>query len=404
MKRLLYISFSPYDANFSSTIRNESLIEGFVKLGYAVQYITVESGNFQRVKDKGFSRGNQISLNLINQSNYINSNDKLRSLKYFILSYIKKTKSLKRLLYYVYNFFSVYEPVSKEFNYRVAVGNFELSSHYDYIISSSDPKFSHKFAVDLIDKKLFTYGRYIQYWGDPFLIDITKHSFLTSFFIKRQESFLMSRADKIVYTSPATADVCKAIYPLQSEKIYFIPTAVNFESSSSECFFNEDGPRRMRVCYAGSYYRKFRNLIPFYNASLKFSDSADFFIVGESDLAIESTHSIKVLGSESYSEKLERESDLIIVVLNKSGTQLPGKLYHVAKYMKPILVILDGEYSRFFKEFIEDYLGYFVCDNTVDSISFFLESFFAADYQTLAVSELAIHRLNSLSIAKSFLN
>ena len=64
---------------------------------------------------------------------------------------------------------------------------------------------------------------------------------------------------------------------------------------------------------------------------------------------------------------IEAESDILVVVANSSGGQIPGKVYKYAATDKTILFILDGE-----KEKIVDIFGgynrYIFVENNIDDI------------------------------------
>lgn len=62
-------------------------------------------------------------------------------------------------------------------------------------------------------------------------------------------------------------------------------------------------------------------------------------------------------------EKYEEDADLLIVLLNKKGTQIPGKIYHYAGTNKPILIILDGDRKEEIKEYLSLFNRFYFCEN-----------------------------------------
>ena len=86
-------------------------------------------------------------------------------------------------------------------------------------------------------------------------------------------------------------------------------------------------------------------------------------------------------------------------ILNTSGTQIPGKIYHYAAANKPILIILDGEYKQEIFKYLNEYNRFVFCDNKVESIK---ESIKNICLEKVKYKPLDI--LNAKNIALSFLN
>ena len=69
-------------------------------------------------------------------------------------------------------------------------------------------------------------------------------------------------------------------------------------------------------------------------------------------------------------KKIEDKTNILIFLCNKSGGQIPGKIYQYAASNKTILFILDGsvEEKEVLKDFFEKYNRFVFCDNNVSSI------------------------------------
>ena len=64
----------------------------------------------------------------------------------------------------------------------------------------------------------------------------------------------------------------------------------------------------------------------------------------------------------------EKKADLLVCVLNRYGTQIPGKLYYCASTCKPVLVILDGDEIQKMKDFLLTFDRFYLCENNENSI------------------------------------
>lgn len=143
----------------------------------------------------------------------------------------------------------------------------------------------------------------------------------------------------------------------------FVPTPF----IEKKCY-GKTNNRRPLVSYFGSYKSDIRNIVPLYDAALKVRDYFDFLIVGDSDLDLEGKDNIEIKPRGDVSED-EKCTDIYICVLNNSGTQIPGKVYHDAATDKPVLVILDGEAGNEIKEYLSTFERYYFCANHADAIA-----------------------------------
>jgi hypothetical protein len=237
---------------------------------------------------------------------------------------------------------------------------------YDIVISSSDPKTSHLLAREL-KKQGLKAGKWIQYWGDPMSLDITNNVIWPKWFIRIVEKRILKEADSIIYVSPFTLEKQKELFKEHSNKMKCIP--IPYINTKQYNINKNDSI--LKVSYLGSYYSKVRNIVPLYNAVLGLNQKVELVIAGTTDIKLENSENVKVLPNMNRIDlsKYEDESDAIICVLNSSGTQVPGKLYHYAGTNIPILVIVDGEYGSRIKEYLEKFDRYVLCENNERSIS-----------------------------------
>lgn len=241
---------------------------------------------------------------------------------------------------------------------------------YDVLITFSDPKTSH--IIGGYCKKNNLDMKYIQQWGDPLADDITSTSLLPRFVKKYIEWKLMSCADKICYVSPVTLQSQRKVFPKIAEKMFFVPTPCE------EHTYDKSPGSELKIGYVGSYSPVARNIMPYYNAAKKMS-KIKFEFIGdlERELNLEETPNIRILGRQPHN-KLDdymKHYDVMVCLMNKRGTQIPGKIFNYAGTNKEILVIQDGEYGEKIKKYFERYNRFTFVNNTEADICSALEKY-----------------------------
>lgn len=334
MSKFLFVSSFDLRRNTSGNIRLVSLMKSLHDKGHKVHCIFIPSGH---TSDKRIFEGlvgidklitfphEEIMYN--EQTEYVSQ--KRHSLSGIIRSWIIN----------IYTKFTVYDVYQLSLT-RLSIHDLsELEDSYDFIISSSEPRSSHKFAKRIIRLKKYK-SRWILYWGDPMSNDVASTKMFSSRESK-EEQRLISAADFSLYTNPCAVNYMKRKYPQLASRIDWIPTTdYNIELNDKEKgdFF--------KIGYFGDYNSKFRNLEPFYKACSE--NSLNALIIGSSDKPFESTSTVKVYGRMSREEVNAKEKDcgILIVLENISKTgeciQVPGKLYHYGLSYKYILVITES--------------------------------------------------------------
>lgn len=326
--KILIISLTPIEALTSAMFRTLALARGLAEAGNKIDFLSVP---FNTLLREGETNDSIKKINIIRtQPNaaykrVIESGDRKES-------YAKTI--VKKVLRKVWHSCSVYD-----YTYTIAK-NIRIDRlpvrHYDIVISSSDPKSSH-IAVKTLQKQGLTYGKWIQYWGDPLAIDIAQESIYPQFIMRHIERNLLHGADDIVYVSPFTLKEQQKLYPAYKERMRFVPV-----SYMKEEVFPEVENRRFVIGYYGNYECMARNIIPFYEACINLDKSVDVSIYGDSDLQLADTENIHIY-PRGIIEEHKRIADLLVCVMNSQGTQIPGKLYHLAGTNKKVLVVLDVE-------------------------------------------------------------
>lgn len=341
---ILFISLSPLDAIYSCSIRNQSLIRGLLDLGHRVDFLTVAN-------ETGVKRKEKLSPDSMFRIVNINSDSlgKATKIKAHSLSYFGNIPR------WFYHRFFLFEFIGK------AVKGFKMSQlckrNYDVLISSSDPKATHKFTKDILARGL-EYKYWIQYWGDPLTIDITNKTIYPNWYKKHVEGELLDVANKVVYTSPFTLECQQRLFPKAAHKMVSLPTPY-----LEKLTYPKTHNSRFVVGYHGNYHSRYRDMWPLLSAFDILGNDFELDLVGGTDLNLNNTDNISVHPPTGSIEVFQQRSDLFVVLLNKRGTQIPGKVFHLAGSNKPILVITDGEYKNEFVDYLKRFNRYHVCTN-----------------------------------------
>lgn len=344
--RILYVTFSAIDSNYSSTIRNKSILNGFITNGHLVDVISTFD-NASSTNDDCIKHNINGKLIIIYrksfQENKVNNNSLF--------------KKIAKIVYHKLSPFGMSLFYLRRINPTLLPAN-----SYDIVISSSNPVTSH-LAVRQLIKQGLKYKKWIQCWGDPLSMDIVNKLIYPKKIINKLENWILKAADKIIYVSPVTVDLQKEIFTKQSKKMIFLPTpyiSKKYPGVQNDVF---------KVGYHGSYMSSIRNIIPLYNAVNNSTLQIELDIIGDSNLSLLKTIKVNVYQRKQNIEEYIEKTDLLVVLLNSLGGQLPGKIYHISGTNKPILVILDGEYKDVFKEYFNQFNRFLFCNNDEESIS-----------------------------------
>jgi hypothetical protein len=350
--RVLYITLSPIDTNTSATLRNKAVLKGLAENGVAIDLLTLSAIENNNFFDRKVDKLDNVNIIRLAQNKAYSSLTKTNK------SFIGRVKKiLMPLARKVFHTFSLYD--NTIYRARKLRKADVPRDYYDLVISSSDPKSSHIAAQKLISDGL-GYGKWIQYWGDPMTDDITKKSFHPRWYVKRTEKRILSKADSIIYVSPFTLGRQEEMFPAYSHKMEFIVTPYMQPKIYEKDRVSSEG---ITIGYFGDYKSRVRDIGPIYRYAEK--SNIRLVIAGNSDLELLPKENIIIYPRISQDEvsRLEEEADVLLCILNKHGTQIPGKLYHYAATNKPILVLLDGEHKGEMADYIKAFDRYIICDN-----------------------------------------
>lgn len=339
MNKLLFVSSGLMTSSTSAAIRNRRLVGELVKYfdvcaidisprGSSISHeiegahgFLVQSGVYS-TENIGFSEENNFLFRV------------RQWLKSFVRCVVPDKYSIELLLY---DFSSVFSDVPV----------------FDVVLTSSDPKGVHACLFNSSFRKRFIGGgtKIIEYWGDPWYGDINFH---TNGITRCLERKIFSRADDVVFNSLATysekSDGCKGI-----SRFHFLSRGVNGNVNElpDTLHWHFDS---VRLLYAGDYFSVSRNLSPLINAV----NGLDVYlsVVGDGDFSGPVPANVKLSGRVDPGEVqcLMCDTDVLIVLLNRAGGQIPGKLYDYASSDRPVVVLYDDErlleHIPFFDRFV----------------------------------------------------
>ncbi len=356
MNKILYVVSRPLEINTSASVRNKAMIEGLIANGFSVDLLTTTPDKKHAAYDKSLSAEGAHTIRIP-----MNQTQKVTGLS-------RKNKLLSRLKSVAYKWISKHEVYDHLKFIATHTDYVDLDNNqYDYIISSSDPKSSHLFVKRLLECKAEKFnGKWIQIWGDPFLADITRTN-ANKQKIRAEEQKLLEAADYVFYVSKMTLEQQKKIYPTCAHKMRYMPIPYVKEKITASRSLENAGI--IELAYCGDYDTSIRNLKPLYHA-INQIDNAHLTVCGGSDAPLQSTEKVSVKGRVTYEVTcdVENSADILVFVANRSGTQIPGKVYQYTGTNKPVLFVLDGD-KEALKEQFEAYDRFVFVENDIACIT-----------------------------------
>lgn len=239
---------------------------------------------------------------------------------------------------------SLLKPYIPDFLYlkKISLKNKVDFNLYDLVISSSEPKGLHK----IIERNIVSYKikefSYVQYWGDPWYDDISRPS---NFITKILEKRLISKADILIYNSILTLKRQKKLFVSEADKMLYLPRGLDLST------FNQPNvikpiSNKFSLLYAGDFRSNYRSIQNLVNACSCLDIT--LYLAGNGDFNKEGIDEcVQELGRLSTDAllKIRERADFEVVIMNSRGGQLPGKVFDVMTSDKPVILILDGDFS-----------------------------------------------------------
>ena len=226
---------------------------------------------------------------------------------------------------------------------------------YDLIFSASSPFVCHLVGATL--KKLSHLPSVVEY-GDPWLHTPHRGYNKLSFQLRRQlEEVVLQNAEKVIVTTEATKRLYLKEYGFLKDDAVEVLTS-GFDPKDFTVGFNDRVDKdEFRIVYTGSIYGV-RDIKPFLMALDRFIHSnraagkeIEFYCVGR----IEDVESltlmkklrdvVKLTGFLPFMEALSfaKSADVLLLIGNTGGVQIPGKVFTYFGVKRPILTILGGK-------------------------------------------------------------
>ena len=359
--KLLIVSCILEEYCNSSSLCVQLLCKGFLQNGHTVVLATP----YPNVNNKYY------------RDDYKFENEHLQHIRYGVKSKKydtndlnnKKTKNFSNFLLKIYRKFDLFGRSIRCLKFVPKVYGLIKDMEYsiDVVISTSDPKTSHLFANRLL-KYFKDKPYYIQYWGDPLLLDITQKSLLPKVVKKQIERAILEKAERIIYVSPATLDEQQKLFPDLSANMVYIPTPCE------ETYYKKVGG--VVLGYFGSYQSSVRNIMPLYNA-VKNKKGVYLYLVGDSDLTLSKQENICVVDRVSPVElqNYYDKCNVFVVLTNKYGSQIPAKIFRDAGSNREVLVVYEKGDGEVIKDYFSSFNRFSFVENSEQAISAVLEKY-----------------------------
>ncbi|GAA1370506.1 hypothetical protein [Peribacillus frigoritolerans] len=390
--KILYITSAPITTTSSANICNIAIIKGFLALGHDVTVLCAHSDslvNEEILISLGIERASIVPIRYSRPSITVNNNN-IKSKRKI------SAKNVVRKIYHSFSIFDHYKILAKRLS---ELNVFE--EYFDLMITSSDPRSVHLLGEWIQKHKRNSYGKWMQLYGDPILLDISTQLKLPKSYIRYIEKKLIRMADKVLYVSPLTLIEQKKIYPSYSDKMHFISIPyIKEKIFDNKKIINS----KIKIGYFGDYNPNIRNLKPLYDGVNKMKN-LQLFLYGNSSSPFDSTTNVTVKSRVPFNEleEIEKQVDILIGVCNLKGTQVPAKLYYYAATNKPVIFIIDGneQNKQFLSEYITSFNRFIVCENNIESIEDTIMNF---EELNKTVNNSPIEKLNFINVAKEICN
>lgn len=353
-QRILFISeMKDMRTDASSTqIMTYNLLEGLREIGCYVTFVAV-------CNDKCDTDSVQSDFSpIVNEVKCLPSALNLLSKKRNLIS--------KILLQILYSYRSGW--------YMKEINKLQINSEYEIILTHL-PAIESAFYVNALRKKIPD-ARYIQFWSDPYarsgLLSEQKLP-MKRVLVKWLEKRILKKADQIIYGTPLLKDTQSREFHQLAYKMSACDVSYNVFEAQQSCGKNLNVSFRNNnpvFGYVGGYKSTYRNIDPLFNVMKKHPELGNLILCGFSDVVRPETQNIRIIPYCSPIEAIYVESQLEIHIclLNRTMSQIPGKIFYQANSEKPILVILDGPDKEKIKKYLQKFNRFEFSDNSETDI------------------------------------
>lgn len=381
MKNILFISSALRYFESSATTRNIGLVNALSQHHHVYSIEFVSRSVVTPVEDFRIYGERIIRIDKYREESTNSNKSEFGFLTGVNAAIRKKVKSLFRD-----RLFSTLK--GKELN--EAISSFGVV--FDIVITSSDPVGVHwQFLISKAAKNPCLEGcEYIQYWGDPLLGDINNKD---NYILRLVEKKLFKKASFVCWVSEATLNQKKMQYPEYQNKFVYLPRIID---TSPPRFKHPQLNLRnpLKLVYAGDYFSKSRDIGPLIEV-LRNYQHHNLTVIGDGDSPTNIPKNVKILSRRPKHEcdKFVNDADLIIILSNKNGSQVPGKVFELAASNKFVLVL---DHNGLAKNIFPFKKRFNFIENNFDQINSFFSKEVVEAYHDFEEYGLGERTLNAL--------
>lgn len=255
----------------------------------------------------------------------------------------------KYVVQYKYAFFTSW--------YCKQIDNLGLDGHYDVILTHL-PAIESAYYANVLKHK-YIEAKYIQYWSDPYARSgLTAAEKLPAkrYVMRLLENRILKQADEIVYGTSLLKETQANEYPKIAREMRSCDVSYNVYTSETDksSVFNDDKPI---IGYVGGYHSTYRNIDPLYKTFCDHPELGNLVLCGYSDVHRDEKENIRIIAQCSPQRALgiEEQLDIHVCLLNKTMSQIPGKIFYQSNSGKPILIILDGPDKNPIRKYLQKF-------------------------------------------------
>lgn len=254
--------------------------------------------------------------------------------------------------------------------YRKQIEALELDTQFELVLAHVPAIEGAYYAAAV--KHMNPTAKYLQYWSDPYArsgLAANAKLPLKRFVMRFLEKTILRQTDEIVYGTPLLMETQAKEYPMFAGHMRACDVSYNVYSSetdNSPVF--ADG--KMLIGYIGGYRSTYRNIDPLYQTMCKHPELGNLVLCGYSDVNRPEKKNIKIIARCAPQRALgiEGQLDIHVCLLNKTMSQIPGKIFYQTNSGKPILIILDGPDKILIRKYLEKFDRYEFTENNENEI------------------------------------
>lgn len=237
--------------------------------------------------------------------------------------------------------------------------NLIATEDIDTVISMHESASCH--LIGRAIKEVFPSIKWIAYWSDPWTLDSTRYNntlFYKKLIESRMEKKIVEMADYLLFTTKETMECYIKHFKINQDKCGTVHRGYDLElydEIKHDMELNVDlRERKINIVHIGELYAQLRDINPLIKAlrELKYQDENVYdkiniiFLGGIHDKELispcEDIECLSFYDRTNFKTALKYmlSADVLLLLGNKKGVQIPGKVYEYLGANAPILTIL----------------------------------------------------------------